>query len=422
MSSSPAAASWNYTFEPPPDNEALAGLPVLRLTLTHNAPLSKWSLAARPDVPTEPGEPWHNTNPSQPPREPAVKKPPRKRVRKVDTDATPPKWTKSIVRGEPEINGRTWTGAGDAEDSIAVDDETVAAASPFDELVGVAFAAPSPPPAPRESTPPPPPPPPPPLSADTLSLMQVIEATLSNQHQPAKRRRSGSPATTALATPRRVAAHHVPLNYLRPLPTPPPAAFASTSNASFDDPSLSISYAQSPQRANPFDHSAYQPSAPPSANPAPLTLFQLLDSPFLSPPTLLPVARHEPSRLSRSTYDAVAAADEADDDLNSSDLESAGDDDASEGDGESSDEEGETEGEFINDEPEDDETGWEGDSASSVEESDEDEESEEGDWLEGFVKEQGFVVGGPGEDVAPPLPPRTDEVDELESGASDTGH
>ncbi|KAL8276145.1 hypothetical protein RQP46_011439 [Phenoliferia psychrophenolica] len=435
--SEPAPPAWHYTFEPPSNRPSLASLPVLRLTFTHNSEMQKWSIAVRTDPPTDPGEPWRYGVLSAPPPPRPAKKPSRRGKRKTRSP-TPPlasaKWKKAIKRVRPPDDGR----------------EILVGGTPFDTDPNGALGqqAATRPPVSRETTPPPAPPPQAPFSADTINLMQVIQATLSLQpdEQPlAKRRRSGSPGLAT--TPRRVASsststHHVPLNYLRPLSTLPPASPSdtfretATSNA-YNDPSLSLSYTRSPQRSNnPFEHPSW--AAPPPnlhSHQAPLTLFQLLDSPFLSPPTLLPHPRFEPSRLSRhpttaAAFDPVAAADEADDDLNSSDLESVISSASGSSDGESSDEEGDDGTEFINDEDEE-ETGWEDDDVSSEEgESEEEEDGEEseegeGDWLEGFVK--GQLVGGFREDepvreggAARAKEPSSEagdelEVDELES-------
>lgn len=467
---------------PPKKVDALADLPVLRLTLIHNPTLGMWAVSLRTDTPTAPGVAWK--------REATKKIGGRRKKAKLKAEAEAAAILTGVVRvvetkgkGKAKEKAKGKGKGKGVKRTHETDDEggkdraaPVVASLELDPSGDVLVHSPAlpdavaSPPAARQvpasvPTPPPPPALSEPLSDATRSIMQVIEATLADPRPPApKRRRSNSPLPprpSKSRTPtRNPSKHHVPLNYIRPLPVSPalPAAFAPTAHY---DPPLSLSYNQSPAKP-PVNPSSQRDSSTTSSY-APLTLFQLLDSPFLSPPNLAAHARFEPSRLSRPPttmhdphYDAVAAADEADDDLNSSDLETVPSDDGiddSDADGsEGSDEGEETEGDdggFINDD-EEDLTGWEGESefASAEEESesegegeegeegsgdeDDDEsgegdtESESGDWLTGFVK--GQLKGGFGDETEPrsdevPSERGTpgDEVDELDSEGSEEG-
>ncbi|KAK4692083.1 hypothetical protein P7C70_g9204, partial [Phenoliferia sp. Uapishka_3] len=482
ISAHPPPTSWNYTFDPPPPSHSSSStsstyLPALKVTMTLSEVYEKWSVnvTVKQDVESTTGK--------------------TKKVAKAKKEeGAAAKWDRGLKRvraDQAEVD--------DYNIQVNAPPAPVVEPPPTPLLPATRLAFVPPPPrikkpnpslafaSPRPTIPIPAPAPPRPVEEAAMTIMEVLQASLapppstsqSEPRPPTKRVRSfaAAPPAPSQRTPPRSAAssssnrqapHHVPLNHLRPLPanSNPMSTFPSpntTLNAY--DPSLSLSYSQSPTGpaslpfshpsnpyANPYPTSASQYPTHSTSSQPPLTLFQLLDSPFLSPPTLLPHLnpRYDPSKSSRRrppvgprfsqpqhppplssnntqnsrTRTTVTTSDAADFDLNSEDSDIGnstviGGSDEESSDEESDDEDGETEGEFINDE---DETGWEeegeegdGDEQSSEEgesseegsseegESEEEEEEGEGDWLEGFVKGQlgvaDVVRGGEAEDL-----------------------
>ncbi|KAM0755763.1 hypothetical protein T439DRAFT_320471 [Meredithblackwellia eburnea MCA 4105] len=312
---------FNYQLAPPlaqptPSSSShTEPLPILRLTLAANDQLNRVSVSIKTEVPTLPGQPWSRDETLQ--TKPAKEKKPRIRKPKSAVSDAASAMPPSLPTTRPPLSAHSsTTSIFRRKATLQPPPDLIVApvpASPgnIPDLIQVLSASLNDLPVepaiirkgPAPGSEPVPPPVLPTVSTSSTSIPISTVTTTSTAKRTKKHAVLStvplppSTATQVLATPPRPTPHHVPLNFIRPL-----SSSTSNPNPAYD-PTLSLSYnsqLQSPtfplastsklsqqQQQSNWHHSGS------GSHLAPLTLFQLLDSPFLSPPNIKDLPKYD---------------------------------------------------------------------------------------------------------------------------------